>query len=454
MAWKYPDVVIVVPGLIGSVLRKDGKPIWGTSPGAIRRVVAGGALDALALTGADDETDDLGDGIEATALIDNIEIVPRLWKKAGYSRLAASLVEGLGLTAGENFFTFPYDWRRNNRVSARKLASFVAPRLKAWREKSGRSEAKVVFVVHSMGGLVARHYVECLEGWKTTKTILSFGTPYKGAGNALDYLCNGFKWTVGPIEAFDGTTAMRSFDSVYQLLPTYPFVKELGQGYKRVFELDLPHLDRARAAAAHSFHEQIRIAQEGNAKVEEYRLSGPRVRPVIGTEQPTIQSAAWDGESLTPLMVHEEDLSGDGTVPRVSAVPLELGFDSATYFPNKHSALQSDDVAFGHMRGVLTEAEVDPRTFRAPWGQSFSLYLEDAYYAGSPVTIEATATDHLQAIDGVIENVDTVTSTPVKLRPANGRYRVALPLASGAYRVRLSADSFHSVEDVFLVVDR
>ncbi|WFU19455.1 hypothetical protein [Bradyrhizobium sp. CB3481] len=124
----------------------------------------------------------------------------------------------------------PYDWRRSNRVSARRLAAIVPTWLNAWREKSGNSEAKVVFVVHSMGGLVARHYVECLKGWKMTTTILSFGTPYKGSGNALGFLCNGFAWKIGPVKAFDGTDVLRSFDSVYQLLPTYPFVKEPGQG--------------------------------------------------------------------------------------------------------------------------------------------------------------------------------------------------------------------------------
>jgi pimeloyl-ACP methyl ester carboxylesterase len=454
MAWKYRDIVVVIPGLIGSVLSKDGKPLWGTSAGALYRILRGGALRDLALTGPDDETDEIGDGIVATGLVNNIEIIPGLWKQGGYSRLETGLTEGVGLIPGDNYFTFPYDWRRSNRVSARRLAAAVPTWLNAWREKSGNTEAKVVFVVHSMGGLVARHYVECLDGWKTTKTILSFGTPYKGSGNALGFLCNGFTWKIGPVEAFDGTDALRSFDSVYQLLPTYPFVREPGQGLKRVFELDLPYLDPTRAKAAHDFHEQIRIAQERNARSDEYRRSGPRVRPVIGSEQPTVQSAAWDGKTLTTLMARDgDDGSGDGTVPRVSALPLELGFESATYVPNTHSALQSDEVSSGHMRGVLTEADVDPRTYRAGLGRSFSLYLEDAYRAGQPVRVEATTSNYVQAIDGVLERVDEPAAPmPVKLRLAGDRYRVELPLEPGAYRVRLSADQFHPVEDVFLVV--
>ncbi|MEY9881212.1 esterase/lipase family protein [Bradyrhizobium sp. USDA 329] len=456
MPWKYPDIVVVVPGLIGSVLSKDGKPLWGTSPGALYRILRGEAMRQLALTGTDDETDDIGDGIVATALVDNVEILPGLWKQGGYSRLQSGLVDGVGLIPGENYFVFPYDWRRSNRVSARRLAAFVPARLKAWREKSGNAEAKVVFVVHSMGGLVARHYVECLEGWKIARTILSFGTPYKGSGNALGFLCNGFTWKIGPVEAFDGTDALRSFDSVYQLLPTYRFVKEPGQDLKRVFELDLPNLDRTRATAAHAFHDEIRVAQEANSRSDEYGRTGPRVRPVIGTEQPTVQSAAWDGRTLTMLMRHDDmDQSGDGTVPRVSALPLELDFPVATYVPNTHSALQSDEASFGHMRGVLTESGVDPRTFRAGEAETFSLYVEDAYRAGRPVRIEATASDHLQAIEAQVDRVDeSVPSTWITLRPsADGRYRCEVPLDSGVYRVKLSAERFHTVEDVFLVSD-
>jgi pimeloyl-ACP methyl ester carboxylesterase len=451
---KFPDMVVVIPGLIGSVLSKDGKALWGTSPGALWQVIAGGALDQLELGGSDNEEDGLGDGIVATALIENVEIVPGLWKQGGYSRLAEYLVQGLHLTRGENYFEFPYDWRRSNKVSAKKLAALISPWLAAWRTNSGNPDAKVVFVVHSMGGLVARYFVECLEGWKVTKTILSFGTPYKGSGNALGFLCNGFAWKIGPIQAFNGTDAIRSFDSVYQLLPTYPFVSDLTGGLKRTFEIDLPNLDRSRAQAAHAFHEQIRTSQAGNALLEDYARSGPKVRPVVGTEQPTIQSATWDGRALSLLTSREgSDQAGDGTVPRVSAFPFELAQSSATYVPNTHSALQSDDAAVGHMRGVLTEADIDTSTYRAAAGASFALHLNDAYLSTEPVRIEVATSDYVQKVDGVIERLDE-PSEPLAttLRPeTNGRYGTDERLEPGTYRVKLSAGGFHPVEDVFLV---
>ncbi len=46
MAGGFGDVVVMLPGLIGSVLCKDGEPLWGTSPGALWGLVAGRTSNA------------------------------------------------------------------------------------------------------------------------------------------------------------------------------------------------------------------------------------------------------------------------------------------------------------------------------------------------------------------------------------------------------------------------
>lgn len=50
LAWRYPDIVVVIPGLIGSVLSKDGKRLWGTSAGALYRMNANTAVKLTVLT--------------------------------------------------------------------------------------------------------------------------------------------------------------------------------------------------------------------------------------------------------------------------------------------------------------------------------------------------------------------------------------------------------------------
>ena len=45
----FPDVVVVLPGISGSVLTKDGKEVWGTFSGAIWHAVSSGGDSIKAL---------------------------------------------------------------------------------------------------------------------------------------------------------------------------------------------------------------------------------------------------------------------------------------------------------------------------------------------------------------------------------------------------------------------
>ncbi len=119
-----PDMIVLLPGIVGSVLAKDGKDVWALSGAAALKslVSLGGSIKDLGLQGDDPDADDLGDGITAPRLMPDTHLVPGLWKIDGYTKVAAKLKEQFDLTPGVNFFEFPYDWRRDNRASARRLA--------------------------------------------------------------------------------------------------------------------------------------------------------------------------------------------------------------------------------------------------------------------------------------------------------------------------------------------
>lgn len=455
---KFPDIVVLVPGLIGSILTKDDKPLWGSSPGAVWRVVAGDALEQLRLKDIDPGDEDLGDGIRAIVPVPNVELVPGLWKVGGYSILRKGLISGLELDPGKNFFEFAYDWRRDNRVSARQLARAAHGWLTNWREQSGNGNAKILFVAHSMGGLVARYYIECLEGWRNTKLLVSFGTPYRGSGNALGYLSNGFSWDVGPFQAFDGTEAIRSFDSVYQLLPTYPFVDAGGGDLKRVCEVDLPNIDRTRAVAAALFHDEIQKGAAANLRQDAYRDAGVVIRPVVGTQQPTYQAAKLScNKGLELLFTHQgSDFKGDRTVPRVSAIPAETSESNITYLPTTHSELQSEELGIGHACGVLSGTAIDLTKYRdADFRGGVALLSGDAYFASQPFLISALSSEYRQILVGKIERLDGPATATIEviLRPSADIYATELTLASGLYRVSVSGDGLKTVRDVFLVAD-
>ena len=227
MPSKQPmgDVIVLLPGILGSVLERDGRDVWAMSPGAAWRAIRslGRSVNDLELHDDDPSVDDLGDGVTAPRLVPDLHLIPGLWSIDGYSHIRSSIFATFDVVEGQNWFDFPYDWRRDNRVAARHLAEQRPGWLRAWRQRSGNNDAKLVLVGHSMGGLVARHYLEVLGGWRDTRMLVTFGTPYRGSLNALDFLCNGFKKKIGPI-GVDLTRLLRSLTSVYQLLPRYPVV--------------------------------------------------------------------------------------------------------------------------------------------------------------------------------------------------------------------------------------
>jgi hypothetical protein len=73
---RVSDVVVVIPGLLGSVLVKDGKDVWASSLGAIVRGVLhrGRDIRTLELNGDDPEEPDIGDGVTADRLVSDLRV--------------------------------------------------------------------------------------------------------------------------------------------------------------------------------------------------------------------------------------------------------------------------------------------------------------------------------------------------------------------------------------------
>jgi hypothetical protein len=474
-------LVIVLPGIMGSVLRhRDGRDVWALSGQALMQFLRtnSASLASLKLAQDDPDVDDLGDGIYADRLIGDIFNIPGLMDGAGYAVLHKRILEGLGgrLIEGSihaprddaNFYTFPYDWRRDNRASARKLKAFVETQLPRWRAKSGAADAQVIFMAHSMGGLVSRYYVEKLGGWQYTRQLITFGTPHRGSLNALDVLSNGFRVNAGGVKGalvglvtwkfphlFDDLTAMvRSFPSVYQLLPTYR-VLQGANGYARVWETDgIPNLPKARAAAAmEDFHRAIINANKENTANEAY---SNRTKPIVGVNQNTYQSARLQAGRIEVLLappagLDQDKADGDGTVPRVSAVPVELDTeDREQYLAEHHGWLTNVgaylDVLPTTLRNLAAKgSEATLGDEKLPPARRIGLALDPLYLAGEAITAEVRLADggtapnlqlHVDPVDALAE--------PVRLKVAFRRgpkASVTLPaLPPGLYRAHVAGE--------------
>lgn len=182
---NFKDPVIVIPGIMGSA-EKDGEwkldPIFGT-----------------------------------------------------YNDLIKSfLAEGYVLE--KDLFLFPYQWRDSNVKNAVLLKS------KIQAIKSQTKSNKVDIVAHSMGGLLAREYLEADDYWleDDVDQLITLGTPHNGApeiysvweaGEFLPNLLGSIKRKIFKQEAekaghnniFDYIRS-RPIESVRELLPTYEYL--------------------------------------------------------------------------------------------------------------------------------------------------------------------------------------------------------------------------------------
>jgi len=454
------DVVVLLPGILGSVLQKDGKDVWAFSGGAALRALLslGGSVKDLELHGDDPEADDLGDGITATRLMPDLHLIPGLWKIDGYGRISAAIREHFDVLPGANFFEFPYDWRRDNRAAAHRLARQSHDWLRSWRERSGNDDARLVLIGHSMGGLVARHFLEVLDGWRDTRALVTFGTPYRGSLNALDFLVHGMKKSFGPLSLFDLSALVRSFTSVYQLLPIYPCLDPGDGRLVRIAETSgIPNVDSARAADALAFHRDIESGVTAHREDPAYVERGYEIHPVVGTFQPTRQSARRVGQRVELLTEYEgEDQDGDGTVPRVSATPIELSDDPREmYASERHSTLQNRDQVLVHLMGVLSRGELDLGRYRALLQPRIALDVDDLYATDEPVTLGVRCEDPSVAVSAVVTDATGAVVRRGEPVTAGDRTELELaPLGAGDYRVSVGAGgAVEPVSDVFTVLE-
>jgi pimeloyl-ACP methyl ester carboxylesterase len=455
------DVVVLLPGIMGSVLRKDDEDVWSVSRGALFKslLLGTGPIEALALKDDRPEDDDPGDGVTADRLVDDTHMIPGLWSIDGYSSLRRRVLELPGVAKGENYFELPYDWRRDNRVAACKLHRLSDGWLRQWRDSHpDRRDARLVLVAHSMGGLVARYFLEVCQGWRQTRCLVTLGTPYRGSLNALDFVVNGLRKQFGPLTIVDLTEVVRSLTSIYQLLPTFTCVDK-GDG-KLVALVDagpITNLDDTRVATAREFHQEIEDAVEENAKDDDYldAAKGYTLYPIVGLTQPTLQSGVVTKSGLDMLRSHDsKDRDGDGRVMRESAAPTDRRRQLTPFFPSQaHASLQNDEAVVKQIQAILTEPKDALRG--EPERYKFGLDVEDVYVAGREIPVLVKVVETVPPLKATL--IETATKEHVvdrePLRETDDGYAGVLPpQPEGTYRLAIEGDDVAPVTDTFVVI--
>jgi pimeloyl-ACP methyl ester carboxylesterase len=429
------DLVVVLPGILGSTLRRDGRLVWAPSAGSALRAIGtfGASVKNLELpVGIGD--DHPMDGVEPAGLMPDLHVLPGIWTAVkGYDRLVARL-RSLGYResvpggpAG-NLIPVPYDWRLSCRYNARRLGTIIEPALQQWRDQGERhADAQVVFVCHSMGGLIARWYIEKCGGAEITRKLVTLGTPYRGAARALDQLVNGANEGLGPFR-LDLTRFGRSMPSLHQLLPEYACLQH-GGDLARTTSVALPELDPAMVADAMRFHTDLQQAEAGRPQ------SLAATHAIVGTTQPTATTARLAGGRIELLGTYQDqDLAGDATVPIVGACREDVRMDSNTLrrVPDKHGNLQRNPAALDEVEGILTASSI---IVKAAKPVALRVDAPEFALAGQPVTVHVTPADRArQAIHLTVTSETGMTAATRRLRPSGGTVTLD-GLAPGAYTI-------------------
>jgi pimeloyl-ACP methyl ester carboxylesterase len=415
------DLVVVVPGILGSRLYRDGAQIWGYGAMLRHPRVLGHRLALRA-----------GDSATPSGLLTLPAHIPGLAKLDVYGPVIDTLTSEFELAVGENLVLFAYDWRRSCRQAADELRRTVDDALQRWRLASGNERARVVLVCHSMGGLVARWYLDVVlaaEPLDHVRALITIGTPHRGSVKAAGAVVNGvLGWTGATGRRL--TDALRGFPSVYELLPHHPCVDPSGTGPPGTGQqpgllsaaaIEWPSTDLVDAAA--DFHTELAsrpIRYDLQAVVSKMQRTAHRVRVVRPDRAELI----------------EADEAGDGTVPRGGSRPYGwASMSAAKWIDQTHAGMHNGADAWTQIHGGLTEEwRVDQALFTG-----LELTCPEATPVGSGlhVHVRPTATGAQPLLQ--LDVTDAETGVVVEQRlldEDHGTYRAAVTgLAAGTYRV-------------------
>lgn len=290
---------------------------------------------------------------------------------------------------------FPYDFRRSIVESAQELDKQIDKRLAhlGWKNQPN----KVIIVAHSMGGLIARYWV-AQDNWDSCRAVFTLGTPHRGAPKALEYLVNGPPWWI-PGRRKLLRELLSDWPSVYELVPRYRSVEDIrspnvdNEDTPKLYpkDLNLPEL-QDKISAAFRVHRDIEDAWERNA-AETHCVA------YVGRGHGTLLKASWDGKRLVstkerpiwlPVAFEER---GDGTVPELSATPIEQGNHAERKFlTERHSRMVTGHECLSDLAAVLKGMPLTNRAAREGPPLMIGLDLEDSYSHDYPIEVQARPT--------------------------------------------------------------
>ena len=449
---RLKHLVVVIPGIGGSELEGDDGLAWGDSlPLALKALTRPERLD-------------VDRPLRPVGLVRGITLLPG-WTIA---RDYTDLVDDIRRTFADVVFDdghpdrprldadvllFPYDFRHSVARAAAALDATVRARL-ARRTGVGSPPQRVVVVAHSMGGLVARYWLGPLGARSLCRALITLGTPHRGAPKALQWLVNGV-----PLPFAAGTSrVLRGWPGAYELLPRYRAVwnqAARAPAYPHDLAPAWP-IDADAVRRAFEVHREIEDAWSRPPSTPE----APELIPFVGAGHRTLEWATWDGSRLgvtkdppsePDAWLPDTGLRGDGTVPGLAAIPIELSDRPGAWrqSPHRHGTIASTreitQLLLQYAAGSLAAVRggVEPAGPTSP--PRLGLDLDECCVPGAPVPLRVELHGPHDQADAQVwaevapEGTHAVRARLQLERDGSEWRGVFAGLEPGLWRVRISA---------------
>ncbi|QSZ27184.1 lecithin--cholesterol acyltransferase [Aceticella autotrophica] len=240
----------------------------------------------------------------------------------------------LGYTEDKNLFICYYEWWKKVPDCINTLISKID------QAKIKNASDKVDVICHSMGGLLARSYIQSCYYRNDIDKLIFLSTPHYGAANAYyaweggavppgddddftNILLRGFLWTIGKIKGEkDELMIIRNFiQSINNLMPTFDYGNYIFKypivNNKVIFKNI--HYMKEKNQFLNQLNNNIDLLYERVKKI--YLFSGNNIytNKFIQVKEP-VDDILWpDGEAIGVV----RDNKGDGTVLNKSALGIK-----------------------------------------------------------------------------------------------------------------------------------
>jgi triacylglycerol esterase/lipase EstA (alpha/beta hydrolase family) len=373
-------------------------------------------------------------------------------------------LRAVGYVDGQTLFTFPYEWRNSNVITAELL------RQKISEIKTATGAAKVDLIGHSMGGLVARAYIQGDSYQNDVDQMIFIATPHKGA--PASYLMweggekgPGFKNmalnSVFRVEAaehgfvsLDGKGVVQylraeHINSAKELLPIYSYIFDQKTNKIRLYSNNYPR---------NEFLENL------NSTSSLEKLDSVDVLNILGDTGSDTINALFVVTSTKPLPMWENGMpyayynlsggsglfkgAGDGTVPLIS----NHNFNSSTELTIKQE--HSDIVSYSQKEVIRELTGQEPATeiyeFRL-WNllllamhspADFQIIAPDGKIVGRDFNSSSTI---INEIPGAFYSGFNASGTPEFVaipNPQDGDYQIKALGVDGGGSYTVTADYF------------